>query len=114
MVARGEALRTPGNVRTRSSVKPRRGGRGSIAPPGLRLIGWGHAFQGFAKPHPWLPSVAPPGLHRATTHFLELWPAGGGRLVDCLVLDNCRHVECDGCFGYCANRDRSRPVNRSA
>jgi hypothetical protein len=44
------------------------GATDSVAPPGPRSNNWDLTFQGFRSLrslHPWLPSVAPPGLrHR--------------------------------------------------
>ena len=68
MVARGEALRTPGWAAA-GSTEPR---RGEALSPLRGLIGCrAPPFQGFAKPHPWLPSVAPPGLQNSTYDNIE-------------------------------------------
>ena len=70
MVARGEACATPGTRGVANLHEPRRGDRGSVAPPGL-IISLAARFQGFAEPHPWLPSVAPPGLQNSSCDNIE-------------------------------------------
>jgi len=63
MVARGGAQRNPWEPVVASSIKPREGRKKeSVAPAGASIYFVTWRSRGCAALHPWLPSVAPPGL----------------------------------------------------